>query len=478
MKRFFPFRIMALPGLLLFLLAVGCGGPANDLAIHHANIIDMETGEVLQDRSLTVRDGIIHKLGPAGSTPAAADTLDAGGAFLMPGLWDMHVHFRGGDSLAASNRELLKLYLANGITSVRDAGGDITPHVLEWDSLVRAGSLEGPRIYTSGPKLDGPDARWDGSIELETPQQVPEALDSLQAIGADYVKIYDSTISPEVYTAILEHTEERGMKVSGHMPFSVDFRNAVRLGLDATEHMYYVYKAASSEANALTREYTARMNDEDPLGFYEVLERVMETYDPETAQRTFEIMAEEGTAVVATLYISEVLDHLHEADHSGDPYLDYIDPGIRQTYQGRLMGAQRRSEEAVAFQLAMNEDFGEMIRPMYEAGVSILAGSDAGPYNSFVYPGQSLHRELQRLVDNGLPPLAALQAATINGARWLEVDDRYGKVAPGYAADLLLLEGNPLEEISNTRAIAWVVQQGAVYSRSELGSLLESTRNE
>lgn len=465
--------------LLLAWTVTGCGPEPADIAVHHVNVINVETGEVSPDRTVTVSNGKIRDIMEADPSLEAGRSIDAAGKYMIPGLWDMHVHFRGGDSLIAENRELLDLYIANGVTTVRDAGGDITPAIMDWRQRIRLGTLLGPQIYTSGPKLDGPDARWPGSIEMTTPRQVDETLDSLQSLGVDYVKIYDSTISPEVYTAILEQTEERGMLVTGHMPFSFYFRNALRHGLDATEHMYYVYKAGSSRANELTREYASRMNTENPLGFYEVLRRVMETYDPEVARETFRRMAEEGTSAVPTLYIGEVLAWLDEEDHAEDPYLRYIGPGIRQTYQGRLRGARNRSGEAAEFDRAMKQDFMEMIVPMNEAGVNILAGSDAGPYNSFVYPGQSLHRELQKLVEAGLSPLAALQAATVNGARFFGMADSTGKVAEGYEADLLILDANPLEDISNTRAIDRLILDGdRVLDRARLDALLEELADE
>jgi imidazolonepropionase-like amidohydrolase len=457
---------------------------AADLAIVGVTVVDLARGQLLENHTVTVLGGRIAAVAPSqvsgndvGADPLASPAtrvVDGRGRWLIPGLWDAHVHFRGGEELADANRRLLPLFTANGITSVRDGGGDLTPHVLEWRERVAAGELAGPTIYTSGPKLDGPTGGWDGSIRLETPSEVAGALDSLQALGADYVKIYDGSIAGDVYLEIIREAERRRMPVSGHMPFSVRFLDAVEAGLDATEHLYYAYKGAAANEDSVTAAVRA-----GELGFWQALTVLREGWSAARADSVWRAMARAGTAVVPTLHIDDVLGHVADVDHSRDPRLAYIDPGIEATYEGRVLSARRSPAEMRQERIERHDDWVRMLGDMHRAGVSVMAGSDAGPFNSYVYPGWSLHAELEAMVEAGLSPLEALRSATIAPARFLGVDDRVGRIEPGYAADLVLLGADPLEDIGNAREIELVAQaNGAVWTAEELVALLDEARRD
>lgn len=459
-------RIYLLLTIIIFSISCTTQTPA-DLAILDVNIIDVETGNISQNRNIEIRDGQITGIYDEDQEVNATESINASDKYIIPGLWDMHVHFRGGDSLITENKDLLNLFIANGVTTVRDAGGDITSAILEWKKEIKNGDLVGPQIFTSGPKLDGADPSWAGSIELTSVDQVSAAFDSLESLNVDYVKLYDSTIPADVYLAAIEEAEKRGLPVTGHMPFTVEFNDAVASGLDATEHMYYILKGSS----AREQEITTAVREGD-YGFWPALTEVIETYDQQRAEKTYNQMAESGTGLVPTLHIGKVLAYLNEENHSDDQYLDYISQGIQETYKGRLQAAQSQSEEATQRRRNLRERFVNMIPDIHQAGVSILAGSDSGPYNSFVYPGKSLHKELQELVAAGLSPLQALQTSVINGPDFFDVSNSYGKVRPGYAADLLLLNSNPLEEIENTEDIHTVIVQGQnVSPKSSLDEL-------
>jgi len=467
---------------LTVVLGAGCSAvaeyePPVQLLIRNVNVVDVAEGVILPGRTVTIRDGRVSAVEEAAGPEeaAGAQELDGSGQYLIPGLWDMHVHFRGGEALIPENKALLPLYIANGVTMVRDAGGDITGSVLEWRREIEVGRLVGPRILTSGPKLDGPTGGWDGSIRLGSPEQVPAAIDSLETLGADYVKIYDGTISRDVYLAIVEETERRDMIVTGHMPMSVRFHEAVDRGLDATEHLYYAFKGSAANEDSVTTAVLDRLGSPDPLGFRETLNLLRIRYDDAVAQRTFRRMAEAGTAVVPTLHIGGVLAVVDETDHAADHGLRYVHPNIEATYAGRVEGARRASPEARSERHVLQRIFISMVPEMHRAGVTILAGSDAGPFNSYVYPGFALHSEMEELVRAGLAPLEALRSATLHPARFMRRGDEYGQVKPGFRADLVLLDANPLEDIRNTRGVASVIfGGGTVFSRAELDELLAS----
>lgn len=447
-----------------------------ELAISNVSIVDVLNGETIPGQSVFISGGQITHIveTEASGDEGARKVIDGSGKYLMPGLWDMHVHFRGGDSLISENKHLLNLFIANGVTTVRDAGGDITPAVLEWRKQIESGELTGPHIFTSGPKLDGLNPSWAGSIELSSVDEVSAAFDSLESLNVDYVKLYDSTIPRDVYLAAIEEAEKRGLPVTGHMPFTVRFDEAVTGGLDATEHMYYALKGTSSEEDPLTEEIIQRKDTHNPLGFWEALARIQETSSTETAQQTYALMKEHGTAVVPTLHIGEVLAYMVERDHSNDEYLSYIGPGIQKTYDRRLNAAKRRTDEATESIRRLEKRFTEMAGDMHRAGVTILAGSDSGPFNSFTYPGLSLHKELEAFVDAGLSAAEALKTSVINGPAFFGLEDTYGQVKEGFATDLLLLNSNPLDAIQNSKDIHAVILGGqTVLLKAQLDSLLK-----
>lgn len=436
-----------------------------DLVIYNAKILDLESESFSDGQMIFISEGEILEVRKAEEKEdfVAENTIDADGKFVMPGLWDNHVHFRGGDSLIEENRDLLPLFLAYGITTVRDAGGDITPSVLEWKKQISEGTLDGPRIFSSGPKLDGDQPAWPGSIQVTNEAEINAALDSLESLGVDYVKTYDGNLSAENYYKIIEETEKRGLKVTGHMPMSADFMKAISLGLDGAEHMYYPLKACSPVADSLTD-----LN----LG-YRMVETLVDTYDPEQAEEVFKKMAAENVYVTPTLYIGKTLAEILEVDHQQDTLLTYIGPGIQQTYQGRVEGAKRAKASGSKMRGTMEEISNRMIKPMQEAGVKLLAGSDCGPFNSYVYPGESLHGELKALAEAGLSNAEAIKTSIVNGPEFMEGTNQYGEIASGYKADILILDGNPLEDLENLKKIYSVVKSGKVYDKKKLENMLK-----
>ena len=439
-----------------------------DLVIYNAQIIDVESESLSKGQSIFISDGeIVEVRESIENEKFVADRLiDAEGKFVIPGLWDNHVHFRGGDTLVEENKDLLPLFLAYGITTVRDAGGDMTPSVMEWRDQIANGDLDGPRIFSSGPKLDGDKPAWPGSIKVTSEEEVVTALDSLESLEVDYVKTYDGNLSAENYYNIIKETEKRGLKVTGHMPMNADFMKAVSLGLDGAEHMYYPLKACSPAADSLTKL---------DLG-YGMIEPLIDTYDPELAAEVFAKMSEENVYVTPTLYIGKTLAEILDVDHQQDSLLKYIGPGIQKTYQGRVEGAKRAKASGSKMREKMEEISVRMIEPMQNAGVKLLAGSDCGAFNSYVYPGESLHGELNALSKAGLSNAQTIRTSIINGPEFLDLGNEYGSIASGKVADILILDKNPLENIDNLKKINTVIKSGRVYDRKSLDTMLENLR--
>lgn len=457
----------------LFFLFIfnSCSAPQKaDLILTNVSVIDVQNGKVIPDQLIAISgDRIIATDDDTNLGDYTSEQiLSLDGKFVMPGLWDNHVHFRGGEELIKANKNLLPLFLAFGVTTVRDAGGDITPALQEWSRLIKNGELDGPTIFTPGPKLDGSRPAWKGSIKVTTTDEVSAALDSLESISADFVKMYDGNLTKEAFYQIIEGAESRGMQTTGHMPLSADLMKAVDLGLDGTEHLYYPLKEGSPLADSLT---------EVGAG-YGMITPLMNTYDDELANKAYRKLAENEFYVTPTLHVGKTLAELLVTDHTKDTLLNYISPKITDTYQRRLNSAQRGGKSYTQTRAQWVVNFANMVSPMYDAGINILAGSDSGPFNSFTYPGESIHKELELFVNAGLTPQEALITSIVYGPKFFGLEDDYGSIENGKIADLLILQNNPLEDITNTASIYNVVAKGNWYSKSELDALMRSIKNE
>lgn len=446
---------------------------AVDVALTQATIIDVAAGTRATGQSVLLKgDTIVAVVKDAElKNYAPKKVIKLRGKYLMPGLWDTHVHFGGGAALIEENKHLLPLYLAHGITTVRDCAGDLSDTVLSWRRQIAEGKLAGPTIFASGPKLEGLKPMWKGTLEVGTPDDVSKALDKLQAQGVDFVKITESTMKPEIYMEALRQAKARGMRTSGHLPGQMPLARAFEAGLGTVEHQTYLLRAATPREGELAAQVAA-----GKLTGREVMRLSLDSYDEATARKAFRHMAAQGTAVVPTLWGSRITAYLDQESHHADDYLKYIGKGLRATYEWRVQRAAQDGPEAIALRHAIFEKSAGLLPLLAQEGVSIIAGTDAGFLNSFNYPGQALHDEIGLFVRYGLTPQQALQSAVVNGPRFLGKLDRYGSIGTGKAADLLVLDADPLADIGATRKIRMVVSRGEVHDRARLDKMLDDTK--
>lgn len=448
--------------LLILLVFFNCKEDtvSYDLIIENGNVIDIVTGKI-EMQTIFINEGRIVKLANVDGNESYRSeiTLDASDKFIVPGFWDNHVHFRGGDSLIQANKDFLNLFIMNGITTVRDAGGDLTSSVMQWKQQIENKELVGPTIFSAGPKIDGKNATWAGSLVVENEGDISVALDSLQALNVDFVKLYDSRISGELYLKTIQEAAKRELLTSGHMPFSVSLNETLDSGINAIEHLYYVLKGCSSNENEITE---AIKNGD--YGFWASMEKLIASYDDSTAQKTFESLKQHNTYVVPTLHIGSVLSYLDEVNHANDIYLKLMPSEIIKTYEGRIRSAFNSSEKARQNRKELNTFFKELAKSLSDANINLLAGSDSGAFNAYTYPGISLHKELEAMVEIGISNLKALQNSAYHGAHFLKKASNYGTIEVGKISDLVILNSNPLNDIKNTRDINFVVKGNEVFN--------------
>jgi imidazolonepropionase-like amidohydrolase len=467
-------RLLAAVAVLVAGVTPAAARERVDLLLCNATVIDVAAGQERTGQAVAVRGDTILAVGPdaqIGRRFSAVRSIDATGQFVMPGLWDMHVHFGGGSELIEENKALLPLYVAYGVTAVRDAAADLGDSVLRWRTEVAAGRLLGPTIFTSGPKLEGYKPLWKGTIEVGTSAEVDAALDRLQAMKVDFVKITDNTLKPDIFLYAVKEAKRRGLRTSAHTPYALTIEQAADAGLSSIEHVDYLIKAGSPQEAEIAAAYVA-----GKLSYGEASDAFVDSFDAGHARKVYRKLAAKGVHVTPTLNMGRILAYLDREDHSTDPELAYIGPGLRKTYDWRVERAAKATPEQVASRHKEYELSAKVLSMLVEAGIPILAGTDAGYLNSFNYPGEGLHEELKRYVEAGLTPQQALASATITGPAFLGRSSRYGSVESGKAADLLILDSNPLESIDATRAIRAVILHGKFLDRAALDRLLEAAR--
>ncbi|MEG2805746.1 amidohydrolase family protein, partial [Stenotrophomonas sp.] len=466
--------LRALVPTLLLLSAPAFSAEQADLIIRHATVVDVEHARTVANQGVVVRGQDIVAVGDDALMArqwTAAREVQAKGRYLIPGLWDMHVHFGGGPALVEENKALLPLYIAHGITTIRDASGDLPEQVLQWRAQIRDGQLEGPQLFTSGAKIEGIKPVWKGTLEVGSQADLDAALVRLKQDQVDFVKITDSTLSPALFLAAVRGARANGLRASGHIPMALTVQQAVDAGISSIEHLDYAYKAGVKDEAAIAADFAAKRIDRA-----EANRRLAAGFDRETAMAAYRGFAARGVYVTPTLNGGRLLDFLDEDDHADDPYLAYIGPQLQATYAWRVERAAKATPAQIQARHASYHQVAAVLPMLQQAGVTVMAGTDAGFLNSFNYPGIGLHDELTLFVKEGLTPVQALSAATRAGPAWFGKLDRYGGIAAGKAADLVLLDGNPLQDINATRTINAVVLRGQVYDRTALDALLAQTR--
>jgi imidazolonepropionase-like amidohydrolase len=383
--------------------------------------------------------------------------IDGRGKFLIPGLWDMHVH-----TTMPGGRDVLKLYIANGVTGVRDMASN-WPEISAWRAEIARGSLIGPRILTSGPYLEGGDVPIPHLL-VKTPADAAPAVDSLITLGVDFIKVHGQ-LTRESYFAIARAARARRIPFAGHVSRTVGAADASDSGQASIEHLLSIPNACTAaEVVSLAPRFTVqgalgRCSTDDLAPLFAKLRR-------------------NGTRVVPTLVAQLEVARWPKRDLPGDSVQRYLPESMRKYVAEIFPMVDSVPPDADVTGLKLFDKRVAITGALHRAGVIVMTGTDAPLRNS--PPGFGLHEELLLLTRAGLSPYEALRAATLEPARFLGLADSLGTIETGKIADLVLLTANPLSDIRNSSRNAYVLSNGQVFvvRRDAQGRLIDVRRDD
>ncbi len=432
---------------------------ADLLVLQNVTVVDVRTGELQPDQTIVLERDHILSVGPSKSAkyPRNAASVNCRGLFLIPGLWDMHVHLVFGDWFPDAKDISLPLFVANGVTGVRDMGSELDI-VQGWRDEIEAGRLIGPRILTSGPMLDGPKPRFPSSVAIATPEDAHRAVANLKRQGADFIKL-QSLIPRDAVFAIAEEAKKQEIAFEGHVPDAVRASEMSEAGMKSFEHLIGIFEGSSPA-------------EDEFLKGNKTEGKFLATYDATRAASLAAMLAKNQTWQCPTLVWERGGNLVDVSDFSKDERVKYVPATWKNKTWKRFTDeiTQGYGTDDLATRKKFIEKELEVVGMLHNAGVPFLAGTDT-PAGVHIFPGYSLHEELQRFVAAGFTPLEALQTATINPARFFGMEDQAGAIEKGKFADLVLLSANPLEDIANTQKIAAVILNGQYIRRAELDKM-------
>jgi imidazolonepropionase-like amidohydrolase len=438
------------------------------LALVGVSVVDVEIGEVLPDQTVLIVGREIRAVASDGRVdlPTEVSVVNARGKFLIPGLWDTHVH------VTPFGEAVLSLFVAYGVTTVRDVGS--TDAIYRWREEIAAGQRLGPRIWTSGRMLaqargEDPGPEWDS---VDSPAAARLAVAKRRMEGADLLKMQDSFMERALWSAAVAEAAVHGLPVAGHAPVDVPLTEAIELGLGSIEHTLGLSLAlTASEERLRERVMRAESDSARWTALYEADVEALATLDSSRLSALATLMRERGVALSPNLTDSRAMATAPTGRWDEDPRLEMIPSTVRELW--RSMAAAGTPSNTQNLQ-QLYERIPAIVLALHRAGVTILAGTDA--WAVYDFPGSDLHSELWHMVQAGLTPLEALRTATLTPAQYMRVADSLGSVRPGKLADLVLLDGNPLADIRNTERISGVVANGRYLDRPALDLLMAEAR--
>ncbi|NOX50659.1 MAG: amidohydrolase family protein [Gammaproteobacteria bacterium] len=436
-----------------------------------ANVVSMTEDRVLKNRTVLIQSGRIVSVMPAAAAhiPSNAKEIYAEGKFLIPGLMDMHIHLGFPDGYAEIPPKLsekithdeLFLYLASGVTTVRNMRGDAY-HLRLRDKLA-SGEILGPRFHTAGPMVDGDPPVWPAGYEiLVAGLDVKRFVSDYKDKGYDFLKTY-SNLAPDVYKELLDEAQSAGIRAVGHVGTQADIGSAIEHNKSSIEHLTGYDRVMQPEGAGPL-----------PAGPYSGWPSIDQDLMPLWAQKT----ASANVAVCPTLVTlkhlgSEFGDGAELSQVLSRPGMEFISPLRKQFWLHSPFFSESWSETREMLR-AGQANRERMVKELFQAGAPVLAGTDAS--SGFVMPGFDLATELEQFVLAGLSPFAALAAATVVPAHYLRQESELGVIRSGAYADMVLLKDDPTKDISAVRGVVGVMSKGRWFSQKEIAAKLQEIR--
>lgn len=444
------------------------------------NVVDVKSGVVIENQDVHISGNTITYIGT--SKPLIKKNvlaIQGQGKYLIPGLWDMHTH-------SNQHSEWLHhpLYIANGVTGIRDMSGQLdkpdsywagSVDRLQWNSDLTQNLRVAPRyVLQSSYQMDGEASIPDGYPEyfkLQNREHVDSLLQFYSNQGVDFIKIYQQ-LPPDSYRALAQEAPKYGMHLAGHKPMFLTLKEAVDLGQKSFEHGRIFMFEAFSDADKL------RSPKDWKSQFSTLKKSMVEDFDAEVAQDLMEQMAQKNAHWVPTLQTLKFEAQIHEPGFSDNPNTGYITKVRKKLwwdYDAKRHSQRNTQGPEAGVSHAFYEAVKKQIQMARYLGVPIMTGTDVT--DSYVFAGFSLHDELMELHKSGLSNIDALRSATLVPARYAGLEAKYGSIEAGKTADLVILDANPLEQISNTQNIFGVLLNGVYYDSQKINELKDFTRN-
>lgn len=452
--------VVALGAIAFGAPQVALTGTAGNVTIDDVTIVDVVHGKLFPHMTVVVDGKRIASVAPSRKARPgeshSGTVVDAAGMYLIPGLWDMHVHVAFTNDAAriqSTDALMLPLLIANGVTGVRDMGSNLDA-VLAARDAIASHQMIGPRIVTPGPMLDGPTSRYQVIIKVTTAEEGRAAVQQLHNRGVDFIKT-QSLIPRDAYFALAEEAAKLGMRFEGHVPDAIRASEAVAAQQHSFEHLLGVFGASTT------------IEDQVIAGKKPSNAAILTAHSEANEKAIIALLAKNHVWQCPTI----LSDLGSAADVVSDPGLPYWFKNTVDQWKASSLRALNSTDTAAAdIKQRFNQWELSLTTKLHAAGVPFLAGTDA-PAGFDLVPGASLHSELEWLVRAGFTPLEALQTATINPATYLGRTKDFGTVEAGKIADLVLLARNPLVSIGNSRSVVAVVADGQFYSATELNKL-------
>ena len=439
------------------------------IVIENITLIDAKNG-TRTNQTVSIENGVIQSIGSAKLDMEDSQIIDGEGKYLIPGLWDAHVHLTFIPEI--DHETHFKLYLKNGVTSIRDTGA-ILSKLQPSLNFIEENPNTTPRLFYAGPLIDGADRVYKGmepgfpnlSIGIDETSNIPEVVDGLVKEGVTFLKSYEM-LTRETYLELLKVAGQNGLRVTGHVPLSIDLEEAIEAGLGGMQHVRNMDLACAKDADNLLDDRQVSLENEASIAGSALRTHIhssqryyaIDNTDDERCLRIIMKLSEYGVFQTPTLTINTF-----------DSRRFYADPKWRETYQelpeaaenNWMQGSLKLANIDVTENAKKFDDWSlSLVNKMHQEGVKIIAGTDT-PIG-YLTPGYSLHKELELLSEAGLSNMDVLRSATITPAEFFGMENQMGTIEVGKLADLVILDKNPLTSISNTQSIHSVIVKGRI----------------